>query len=152
MVNGDERYRVWNRAKYDIGLKLLSGVEMNVKSGSFQILTVNDIIYIEATYSASRFFAKKLLVITDDRDQEIDIEQLGLPRTADDAHNSDDEIIAHLKQSAKKIEEWVSQINDREELHAIYTVAKSMEGELSFAKIKALKKYIPDKDWLDDLG
>ena len=91
-------------------------------------------------------------MITDDQNQEISIESLGLPRAASDAHQSDDEIIAHLKQSAKKIEEWVSEITDREELHAIYTVAKSIESELSFAKIKALKKYIPDKDWLDDLG
>ena len=152
MINGDERYRVWNRAKFAIGLKLMNGVEMNIKPGSFQILTANDIIYIEATYTVSRFFSKKLLVITDDQNNEIEITSLGLPGTTDDAHQSDDEIIAHLKTSAKKLEEWISQIEDREELHAIYAVAKSLDTDLPLSKIKILKKYIPDKDWLDDLG
>ena len=152
MINGDERYRVWNKAKFDIGLKVLNGVEMNIKPGSFQILTANDIIYIEATFTASRFFSKKLLVITDDMGHEIGLDQLGLPGVSDDAHQSDDEIIAHLKTSAKKVEEWISQIEDKEELHAIYEVAKSIETELPLSKIKILKKYMPDKDWLDDLG
>lgn len=152
MINGDERYRVWNRAKYDIGLRLMSGVEMNIKPGSFQILTANDIIYIEATYTVSRFFGKKLLVITDDQNREIEITSLGLQSPGDDAHQNDDEILAHLKSSNKKLEEWISQIEDKEELHAIYEVATSDAVDLPLNKIKILRKYMPDKDWLDELG
>lgn len=152
MINGDERYRVWNRAKFSIGLKLMNGVEMNIQPGSFQILTVNDIIYIEATFTASKFFGKKLLVITDDQNNEIAIDTLGLQSPDANAHQNDEEIIAHLKSSAKKLEEWIAAIEDDEELHAIYEVAKSIEADIPLSKIKILKKYMPDKDWLDDLG
>lgn len=152
MINGDERYRVWNRAKYDIGLRLMSGVEMNIKPESFQILTANDIIYIEATYTSSRFFGKKLLVITDDQNREIEITALGLQSPDADAHQDDEEIIAHLKSSGKKLEEWISRIEDKEELHAIYNVATSDAVDLPLNKVKILKKYMPDKDWLDELG
>ena len=152
MINGDERYRVWNRAKFSIGLKLMNGVEMNIQPGSFQILTVNDIIYIEATFTSSKFFGKKLLVITDDQNREIAIDSLGLQSPEANAHQNDEEIIAHLKSSAKKLEEWISAIEDREEMHAIYEVAKSIEADIPLSKIKILKKYMPDKDWLDDLG
>ena len=152
MINGDERYRVWNRAKFDIGLRLMSGVEMNIRPGSFQILTANDIIYIEATYTTSRFFGKKLLVITDDQNREIEITTLGLQSPGEDAHQNDNEILAHLKSSNKKLEEWISQIEDKEELHAIYEVATSEDVDLPLNKIKILRKYMPDKDWLDELG
>ncbi len=152
MINGDERYRVWNRAKFSIGLRLMNGVEMNILPGSFQILTVNDIIYIEATFTTSKFFGKKLLVITDDQNHEVAIDTLGLQSPDENAHQNDDEIIAHLKSSTKKLEEWISGIEDREELHAIYEVAKSIEADIPLSKIKILKKYMPDKDWLDDMG
>ena len=150
MINGETRCRVWNYAKYDIGLKLLNGFEYNVKPGSFIVMSANDILYIESTYPRSALFTKKLLVATDEAGNPVELQDIGLPPAAEEAHMADDEIAALLKSSAKKIEATIAEITDQAELHGIYEVAKQMD--LPLQKVKILKKYMPDKDWLDELG
>lgn len=145
----DVKYRVWNRAKFNIGVKLMNGFEYNITPGSFILMTADDILHIETRYPTVGLFRKKYLVPMDEHGVEFDLSQVGMPPIADDAHQTDDEIIAMLKGSLKKIETWVSGITDQTELHAIYEVAK--EADLPASKIKLLKKYIPDKDWLDEL-
>lgn len=146
----DTKYRVWNRAKFNIGVKLMNGFEYNIIPGSFIVMTADDILHIETRYPSLALFGKKLLVPTDEKGEPLDLTQIGMPPAAEDAHQTDDEIIAMLKGSVKKMETWVSEITDPAELHAIYEVAKDVD--LPASKIKILKKYMPDKDWLDELG
>lgn len=150
MINGDSRYRVWNNAKFDIGIHLMNNVEMNIIPGSFVMLTVNDILFLESRYPNAGLFRKKLLVAMDDNGEELDLLNIGLPAADENAHHSDEEIIAVLKGGAKKLETWLEEIDDPAELHAIYEVAKTLD--LPVTKVKILKKFMPNKDWLDDLG
>ena len=150
MANGDTKYRVWNYAKFNIGVKLMNGFEYNIVPGSFFMMTADDIMYIETRYPTLALFSKKLLVPLDENGQPLDLTTIGIMPSSSPVHQTDDEIIAMLGSTQKKIEAWISEIEDPAELHAIYEVAKN--ADLPASKIKLLKKYIPDKDWLDELG
>lgn len=148
--NGDMRYRVYNRAIYDVGVRLVNGVEFNIKSGSFQLMTMNDILYIESMCPNSKFFTKKILVPVDDSNKEIELNDIGLVYDESNGHLTEDEISAALKLPVKKMEAWLNEITDQVELHAIYEVAINLDLPLN--KIKILSKKMPNKDWLDKLG
>lgn len=149
MLNGEKRLRVYNRCKYDIGVSLINGASVAIRAGSFQLLTVNDILYIESICANTKFFSSKMLVAVDDSGKDVAFEQLGLyPDDTAEPHLNDEEITAMLKQSVKKIEAWIETINDPAELDAIYLVAKSMD--LPASKTKVLSTKMPDKDWLGE--
>lgn len=150
MLNGDLRLRVYNRAKYSVGVKTLNGIQYNITPGSFQILTVNDILYIESAFK-SKFFTRKILVPVDESGKDIDMAELGYGNMADiqEVHYNDNQIADMLKQSVKKIEAWIETINDAAELHAIFEVAKDMD--LPASKLKVLNSHIKNKDWLGEM-
>lgn len=148
MMNGEEKMRVWNRCKYDIGIKLLNGSSLNIKSGSFTILSVNDIIYVETLCDSSKFFAQKMLEIVDNDGKAVSIDEVGLYSEADSVvHLTDDEIIATLKQPVKKIEAWIANIDDPAELDSIFKAAKTVD--LPTSKMKVLSAKMPSKSWID---
>lgn len=141
-------YRVYNRCKYDIGVVTQQNIGINIKAGGFQMLSANDIAYIEANCANVKFFSQKMLVPVDDDGNEVDLRKVHVPVDMDVVkHRSDDEIIAALKGSAKKMEEWLSSIEDPAELHAIYKVAGELD--LPASKLKILNSKMPNKDWLD---
>lgn len=141
-------YRVYNRCKYDIGVVTQQNIGINIKAGGFQMLSANDIAYIEANCANIKFFSQKMLVPVDDDGNEVDLRKVHVPVDMDVVkHRSDDEIIAALKGSAKKMEEWLSSIEDPAELHAIYKVAGELD--LPASKLKILNSKMPNKDWLD---
>lgn len=146
-MDGETRYRVYNRCKYDIGVNLVNGQAPNIRAGSFQLLTVNDILYIESLCSRDKFFSSKKLVPVDDNGNDISLEQLGgYPDDTVEQHLSDEEITAALKKPVKAFEAWLEKVNAPQELHAIYDVAKGID--LPSSKLKILKAKIPNKDWL----
>ena len=61
----EQRYRVYNECKYDIGVRLVNGQEIVIRHNSFQMLTADDINYIESVCTEIKFFAKKMLVPKD---------------------------------------------------------------------------------------
>ena len=149
MLNGEKRLRVYNRCKYDIGVTLINGASIAIRAGSFQLLTVNDILYIESICASAKFFSSKMLVAVDDAGMVVEFDQLGLyPDDLAEPHMSDEEITAMLKQSVKKIEAWIETITDPAELDAIYQVAKGMD--LPASKLKVLSAKTADKDWLGE--
>lgn len=147
-MNGDQRLRVWNRCKYDIGVTTTSGIQMNIRAGGFQVLSVNDILYIESVCRGKKFFSSKMLVAMGDDGKELSLEELGGYADEQSApHMSDEEIKTMLsKKSAKAIEAWLQEIEDSEELHAIFEVAKKMD--LPSSKLKVLNNKMPTKNWL----
>lgn len=146
-VNGDTRYRVYNECIYDIGVKLMSGIDVVIKPYSFQLLTVNDILYIESICATRKFFGEKMLVAKDMSGKVVPFEELGLIESdSDNKHYSKEEIEAALKQTAKKIEAWIENITEPSELHAIIEVAKEMD--LSASKLKILTAKVPDAEIL----
>lgn len=139
------RYRVVNECKYDIGVKLMNGQQVVIKSHSFQMLTLDDINFIESICVENKFFAKKMLVVYDETGKPVEFEKIGMFVEEDPfPHLNDDEIAALLKQSTKKIEEWLNGVNDPAELHGIFEVAKTMD--LPASKLKVLNAKMPEKD------
>lgn len=148
-MTSERYYRVYNRCKHLIGVQLLNGRSLMIRPGSFQLLSAEDIAYIESICKTVRYFSSKMLVPTDDRGNDIPLDEFGIATYADEhVHMNDDEINAMLKKSAKQVESWLEKIEDPAELHAIYLVAKGMD--LSAAKLKVLTAKMPNKDFLGD--
>lgn len=148
-MNGDNRFRVFNRCKYDIGVRLINGQSINIKAGNFQLLSVDDILFIDGYCSNSKFFSSKSLVVMGPDGKELSLEDLGgYTDETTVKHLSDEEIVAYLKKPVATMKAWIEGIDSNEELHAIYMVAKTMD--LPTSKLKILKTKIPNKDWLGE--
>jgi len=147
-MDGDKKFRVFNRCKYDIGVNLMSGQQPNIKAGSFIMLSVNDILYIEST-SKRKIFSAKMLVAVDESGNDVELEELGgYPDPYSTPHLNDEEIVDRLSKSAKVIAAWLKDIEEPEELHAIFEVAKTMD--LPASKLKVIQAKMPSKDVLED--
>lgn len=150
----EQYYRVLNKCKYSIGVQLMNGIQVNIKPGSFQMLTASDILYVESICVSEKYFSQKMLVPVDNMGNPVSLESLGMPEDPDvPKHMSDDEIMAMLKKPVKQMEAWLADINDPAELHSIYMVAKN--SDVTKAKLQILSDKMPDKDWLgreDNLG
>lgn len=149
MLEGTARIKVYNKCEYIIGLTLLNGVQIAVRPNSFQIITVDDMLFIESTWPNKKIFSGRKLVPVDNAGKEIDLSEYGFVLPEEEQHKSEDEVIAMLKNGPKKIEAWINGIDDEAELHHIYMVAK--EQDLPASKLKVLAAKIKDRDWLDTL-
>lgn len=143
----EERYRVYNRCKHAIGVQLMNNMQLNIKPGSFQMLTAADILYIESICGTMKFFTQKMLVPVGADNKPIPLETLGMAEDTDaSVHMNDDEITAMLKKPVNQVKAWLANIEDPAELHAIYLAAKQMD--ISSSKLKMLSEKMPEKDWL----
>lgn len=144
----ETRYRVTNKCRYDIGVRLSNNQDVVIKAGSFQMLTADDIMYIESICFHTKMFAKRMLVPYDKDGNEVPLEKLGMFAVEEEApHLDDNGIAAMLKQSVKKMETWIAAIEDPAELHAIFEVAKEMD--LPASKLKVIAAKMPNKDILE---
>lgn len=137
-----------NKCKFDIGVKLPNNNDIVIKAGSFQLLTADDIVYIESICRTTKLFAKRMLVPCDQSGNEVPFDKLGAFIEEDPSpHKDDEEIAAMLKQSNAKIRAWLDGIDDPVELHAIAEVAKSMD--LTSGKLKLLQEKMPEVDFIN---
>ena len=148
-MDGDKKFRVYNRCKYDIGVNLMSGQQVNISAGNFIRLSVDDILHIEGTSKRKIFSAKMLVPVDDNTGKDIPFEDLGgYPDVYASPHLNDEEIIEKLNKPIKAIKAWLDEIEIPEELHAIYEVARKMD--LQASKLKILQAKMPTKDFLED--
>lgn len=147
MIDNNAKYRVYNTCKYDIGVTFINGLQANIKPGSFALMTVDDVAYIESAFP-SHFFSRGLLVAKTSDGEPLNLLDAGLQPVEDvEKHFTDDEIRDALRMSAKKLEAWLGQIDDPSELHMVYEIAKQMD--LPASKLNLLAAKMPEKDWLD---
>ena len=138
-----DNYRVTNKCKFDIGVSLPNNQSIIIRAGNFQLLTADDIAFIENNCRKKKFFAKRMLVPYDKTGVEVPLDQLGAYVDPDPApHLSDEEIENMLKSPIKKIEAWIKDIDDPVELSAIVAVAKTMD--LTAGKLRLLQDKLPD--------
>lgn len=147
----EPKFRTYNRCNYDIGIRLENGREVNIKPGSFALLTAADIEYVDSICQGKKFIASKMLVPVDTAGNEIDLASL-CSIVVDEAEEvlTEDAITAALKKSVKQIQAWIDSIDDPVELHSIYQIASQMD--LPASKLKILNAKMPNKDWLDQLN
>lgn len=147
-IMSDIRYRVKNMCRYDIGVKLTNGLSVMIAAGSFQMMTADDIAYIESICTVNKFFSKRMLVPYDAQGNEVPLDKVGMYVSEEEVQHLDDAtIISMLKQAPKKIEAWLADINDPSELHSISTVAKTMD--LTASRLKVINAKMPNNDILD---
>ena len=150
-VTATPKFRVYNRCKFDIGVRTVEGREYNIKPGSFVLLTLDDIEYIESVCQKKKLFGAGMLEVVDGSGKTLACEDINIVEANESEKMlSDDEITAALKKPVKAFDEWINKIDDPVELHAIYTVASGMD--LPASKLKILNAKMPNKDWLDELS
>ena len=144
------KFRAYNRCKYDIGVVTADHRQYNIKPGSFALLTLDDIAYIESICQDKKFFGAGMLEVVDAAGKRLTFEQMSVVEAPEEEKVlTEDEITAALKKSLKQFTEWLDKIDDPVELHAIYTVASKMD--LPSSKLKALSAKMPNKDWLEQM-
>ena len=150
MINGDMRYRVYNRCNHAIGVYVNNGQQsINIKPGSFAVLAVNDILYIESICNRKKFFSAKMLVPVDDSGKDLTLETIGgFTDESTEVHYDVKEIETNLKKPFNAVKAWISKINDPVEIHAVWEVGKGMD--LPASKLKLLQAKMPNKDLLED--
>lgn len=143
-------YRVYNRCKFDIGVTLLNGESIMIRPNSFQLMTIDDMLYVESICKRDKYFSQKMLVPTNSNGEELDIQQMGVYMDKNEqAHFNDEQITAMLKQTNKKIEAWLDKIEDPSELYAIAEVAKKMQDVLTASKMNLVKTKCANTGFFD---
>lgn len=144
--NNNTMLRVKNACKHDIGIITMLGQQMNIEPGKITMLEIKDIVLIETNTNGKLFGAGKLVVL-DERNNIVKLSDLGCYEDVYDVEKNltDEEIKEHLNASAKKIELWLDEVNDKTNLEAIFIVAKQMD--LTQSKIDILQKKMPGKIW-----
>lgn len=150
MIDQSYKYRVFNKAKYDIGVTLTNGQQPVIKTGAFLPLIADEILYIESVCGPLKLFSEKILVPTDHTGKEYTLEELGgYSYTENTIHMTDEEIQAALKKPLKQFEVWVDSITSPEEQYCVFCIASQNET-LPTNKMNVLRKKMPQFDWLHE--
>lgn len=135
------KIKVYNDRPYDIGVITLNNQHINIKKGSFALLSEDDIAYIESICApGNRLFGTGKLRV-DKKDEEI-LDNVGITKEEENVQLSPDEIADVLKGSVTKLRKWLETITDPAVLYEVYQIAK--EADLSASKMKAVKEVLPD--------
>ena len=147
-----EKLKLVNPQKFDVGIRTQDRpMGMNIKAGSFVLVSEDDINYI-ATISS--ILQRGLLRIEntagskDDGAQEI-AASIGIDMQNDPLFADEEDIRKHLSSTPKKISEWLDTIVEPFMLDRVYDVAMSMDN-LTAPKLKVLKARMPDKDFIGE--
>ena len=144
----ETRYRVKNMCHYDIGVTLTNGVNVVIPANGFQMLSADDIAYIESICTVNKFFSKRMLVSYNGKNEEIPLEEVGMYSLENETkHLTDEDITVMLKATPRKLEAMLHEIEDPSELHAIAQVAMKMD--LPTSKMRILSDKIPNFDMLE---
>lgn len=130
--------RLWNKQKFDIGIFLADNpVGVNITAGTFKLVSEDDLYYVAATCD----FLQRGLLTVEEKNAPV-LEEVGVVPAA----VTDEEITKILGTSAKKIGEWLTDIEDPIVLDRVYDIAKEMD--LSAAKLKVLSAKMPDREFI----
>lgn len=141
------KLKVFNDRKYDIGVSTLNGQHINIKAGSFVLLSEDDISYIESQcrFDKKLFGGGKLRVGVE---QEELLEEIGITKSEENYLPQKHEIKAKLSGSAASIKKWLADITDVTVLYEIYEATKEMD--LPASKQRAVEDSLPDSLLLNE--
>lgn len=144
----DKKIRVYNDRRYDIGVQLVNKQTINIKSGSFALLTEDDIAYIESicSYDKKLFGTGKLRI---DKPEEKDLGDLGVYPVEQNQHLPTEEIEQRLHGKLADLKEWIASITDKSLLFEIREVAKGID--LPVSRMRVINDAMPES-LSDDLN
>lgn len=136
--------KLMNPQKFDVGIKRLNdSVGINIRAGSFAMVTEDDIAYLA---SVSDVFRRGILRV-EQKNLEA-MQAAGIDQENDPNFITNEEIARKLGGTARKIREWLRDVNEGHILDRVYDVAMGMN--LSQDKLKALQEKMPDKAFLEN--
>lgn len=139
-----EKIKLMNPQKFDVGIITLENkIGVNIKAGSFTLVTPDDIAYLA---SISDVFRRGILKV-EEKNIEV-MQEAGIDQQNDPNFITDEEIQKKLSGTVKKMKEWLATIEEGYILDRIYDVAMNMN--LSLDKVKALNEKMPEKKFLDE--
>lgn len=140
MNNNVVRYRIWNKNKYDVGVRLLNNIEINIRPNSFYSVDEDNLIFLNSVCSLFKDFT---LTIEDKNAREI----LGIEKQVFDTF--DDEIILQcLNESFDEMKAKFSLIDNANVKYKIFDMARSISEDLTGKKLKYLAEFC-EKDMED---
>lgn len=139
-----DKIKLQNPQKFDVGIVTLENkIGVNIKAGSFALVTSDDIAYLA---SISDVFRRGILKV---EEKNVDVmQEAGIDQQNDPHFITDEEIQKKLSGTVKKMKEWLATIDEGYILDRIYDVAMNMN--LSLDKVKALNEKMPEKKFLDE--
>ncbi|MGE5438089.1 MAG: hypothetical protein ACM3O3_12825 [Syntrophothermus sp.] len=128
------KVKVYNRNKFDIGVRLINPVrEQNIKGNSFSIMEEDDIYYLDTICA---LFRRGMLSI----DNEEINQNLGYT-TVNEGIKTEDEIQTILKLNFNKMKIELEKITEPHVIDLVYQVCLKNGNELSGQKLKYLNKF-----------
>lgn len=137
----EDKVRVYNDRKYDIGLILQNGREQVIKHGSFANMTVDEVEY-QISVAPALFEGEKQLRLSErglSKDLKL-IEDETQP-----VFNAD-EIRRNLNLRPQQMGKWLEGIREMPLLDLIYDVAQTMD--LPASKLALLKERLPNREFI----
>lgn len=132
----EDRINVYNKNKFNVGIVRPDGSSVNIRPGSFAILSENEIRWFNSQFD----LIKRGVLRLDDAHQYL-LEEIGVHLEEDPNVIDEVDMRRKLSQSAKNIDAWLSKITEEYVLDKIYDVAMSMD--LPKSKLQVLEKHIP---------
>ena len=133
-----DRYKVYNARAYNIGLLLQNGTERVVQSGSYTLLSRDDIEYVASI--APRLFIGERQLRLDDRKLAV---ELGFVKSEDTPVFGESEIRKQLAQRPQSIKAWLESIQEPFLLDEVFRVAQQMD--LPATKLQIVQEIFPDR-------
>lgn len=143
----ENKVKVFNDRKYDIGVKLLNDQHQNIRAGSFIMMSPDDIAFVESqcAYNKRLFGSGKLRIA--EIDNEIS-DAIGIVPSFENVQPSREDIEKNLRGSAAAIKKWVDGFEDKAVLFEIFEIAKEMD--LAASKMKVIKERLPEVLTIED--
>lgn len=110
-------FRIYNKAKYDVGFRRPGDVEVTIHPGRFVNLTDVEVLY-EAP-CMQKWLSDGVLTCEDDAVYDM----LGINREKAIVAYTDEEIIAKLKLSMKQFKTWIETLDSAATLNRVFEVA-----------------------------
>ena len=138
----NERVRVRNTTKYDIGLVTMNGLGYNIKPGLFVMMNRDDVEYNMAL-APSLFREPAQLVVEDE-----ELSQAAGIEDFKKAAYTEADLEKVLKGSANKLKTFLEE--NQENRHVLEGIAQlAMKADLPASKIRVLQEAMPNRDFME---
>lgn len=135
-----EMIRVLNKNPFDVGVKKMDGLtSMNIRAGSFALMTVEDIQWIN---SICPLFERGILRLR--KEDEHILSEMGTHVEENPNVLTDEEIRAELAKTARSIDKWLGGIT--EDYVKAHIAEIALEMDLAKSKLDVLRKYVKLED------
>lgn len=138
----NEKIRLVNQTRYDIGVRLMNGVERAIRAGSFTLVSKDDVEYLYSIAPSLFNMPSQLLV-----QEEETISELGIADSVAEATVTKEQMRKILTGKVALLKEWLDEERAPFELEIMAEVAK--EIDLPASKMALLNKKLPGRFSID---